>query len=143
MIMVETLPQIFGGYLQTDPGIAQSLGIDTAVLTLIVFLQVAIGGVLILYMDEIVSKWGIGSGVSLFIVAGIAQALVGGIINWIPSVRRTSARLQRADQRHPAREPADRNYLQMGLLVYELRRQATGCRWMTSSPSCTRASCWR
>jgi len=84
MIIVETLPQIFGGYLQTDPGIAQTLGISTGLLTFIIFMQVAIGGVLILYMDEIVSKWGIGSGVSLFIVAGIAQALVGGIINWMP-----------------------------------------------------------
>ena len=35
-------------------------------------------------MDEIVSKWGIGSGVSLFIVAGVAQALVGGVFNWNP-----------------------------------------------------------
>ncbi len=35
-------------------------------------------------MDEIVSKWGIGSGVSLFIVAGIAQALVAGVISWLP-----------------------------------------------------------
>ncbi|MGA9141857.1 MAG: preprotein translocase subunit SecY [Methanocella sp.] len=84
MIIVETLPQIFGGYLRTDPGIAQTLGISPDILTLIVFLQVAMGGVLILYMDEIVSKWGIGSGVSLFIVAGIAQALVAGIISWIP-----------------------------------------------------------
>ncbi len=84
MIVVETLPQIFGGYLNTDLVLAQNLGISSQLLTLIIFLQVAAGGVLILYMDEIVSKWGIGSGVSLFIVAGIAQALVAGIINWMP-----------------------------------------------------------
>jgi preprotein translocase subunit SecY len=84
MIVLETLPQIFGGYLKPDAAIASSLGMDTGLLAFIIFIQVAIGGVIILYMDEIVSKWGIGSGVSLFIVAGVAQALIGGIFNWNP-----------------------------------------------------------
>lgn len=84
MIVLETLPQILGGLLKPDPTIATALGIDTGLLAFIIFLQVAMGGVLILYMDEIVSKWGIGSGVSLFIVAGVAQALIGGIFNWNP-----------------------------------------------------------
>jgi preprotein translocase subunit SecY len=35
-------------------------------------------------MDEVVTKWGIGSGVGLFIIAGISQALVNGFINWAP-----------------------------------------------------------
>ena len=84
MIVVETLPQIFGGYLVPDASLASSLGISTGILAFIIFLEVCAGGVLILYMDEIVSKWGIGSGVSLFIVAGIAQALVAGVVNWLP-----------------------------------------------------------
>jgi preprotein translocase subunit SecY len=84
MIVLETLPQMFGGYLIPDSTIAASLGVSTGILSLIIFIQVALGGVLILYMDEIVSKWGIGSGVSLFIVAGVAQALIGGIFNWNP-----------------------------------------------------------
>jgi preprotein translocase subunit SecY len=33
-------------------------------------------------MDEVVTKWGIGSGVGLFIIAGISQALVNGFIQW-------------------------------------------------------------
>jgi len=33
-------------------------------------------------MDEVVSKWGIGSGVGLFIVAGISEQIVTGIVNW-------------------------------------------------------------
>jgi len=86
MIVLETLPQMYGGYLIPDPTLAATLGIDTGILSLIIFLQVALGGVLILYMDEVVSKWGIGSGVSLFIVAGVAQALIGGIFNWNPPV---------------------------------------------------------
>jgi preprotein translocase subunit SecY len=84
MIIVETLPQIFGGYLVPDGNLAATLGMSTGTLAFLIFLQVAAGGVLILYMDEIVSKWGIGSGVSLFIVASIAQALVAGVINWLP-----------------------------------------------------------
>ena len=35
-------------------------------------------------MDEVVSKWGVGSGVGLFIVAGISQQLITGIINPAP-----------------------------------------------------------
>ncbi len=84
MIVLETLPQMFGGYLIPDTTIASALGVNLNILSLIIFIQVAFGGVLILYMDEIVSKWGIGSGVSLFIVAGVAQALIGGIFNWNP-----------------------------------------------------------
>ncbi|BAI62316.1 protein transport protein SEC61 subunit alpha homolog [Methanocella paludicola SANAE] len=86
MIVLETLPQMFGGYLIPDSTLAATLGVSTGILSLIIFIQVALGGVLILYMDEVVSKWGIGSGVSLFIVAGVAQALMGGIFNWNPPV---------------------------------------------------------
>ena len=35
-------------------------------------------------MDEVVSKWGIGSGISLFIAAGVAQAIFTGTVNWNP-----------------------------------------------------------
>lgn len=41
----------------------------------IVILQLAIGGILIMFMDEVCSKWGIGSGVSLFIAAGVAKSI--------------------------------------------------------------------
>ncbi len=42
---------------------------------LIVFVQLALGGLIVLYMDEVVKSWGIGSGISLFIAAGVAQAV--------------------------------------------------------------------
>jgi preprotein translocase subunit SecY len=35
-------------------------------------------------MDELISKWGIGSGISLFIAAGVSQALFTGLFNWLP-----------------------------------------------------------
>ena len=82
MIIVEAAPQVLGGFLQPDPAIAASTGIGLHGISLLIFIQVCIGGVLVLFLDEIVSKWGIGSGVGMFIVAGVAQGLVTGTINW-------------------------------------------------------------
>lgn len=45
---------------------------------LIVILQLAFGSILLLYMDEVVSKYGIGSGISLFIAAGVSLGIVQG-----------------------------------------------------------------
>ena len=45
---------------------------------------VMIGSYIIFMMDEVVSKWGIGSGISLFIAAGVAQSLFTGALNWNP-----------------------------------------------------------
>lgn len=44
-------------------------------LFMVLVLQIAFGAILALYMDEIVSKWGIGSGVSLFIAAGVTKQI--------------------------------------------------------------------
>ncbi len=40
---------------------------------LIVYLQIVLSGIIVLYFDEIVSKYGIGSGVGLFIAAGVSH----------------------------------------------------------------------
>lgn len=82
MILLEALPQLLGGYIQADEGLAIALGIPLGVITLFLLVQIFIGGALVLFMDEVISKWGIGSGVGLFIVAGISQQLVAGIFNW-------------------------------------------------------------
>jgi len=83
MILVEAAPNIVGGYMTPDPVIAsQFFGGNLFAVSLLIFLQICIGGVLIFFMDEVVTKWGIGSGVGLFIIAGISQALVSGFINW-------------------------------------------------------------
>ena len=42
---------------------------------LLLVFQLMIGGILILFMDEVISKWGFGSGISLFIAAGVSQTL--------------------------------------------------------------------
>jgi preprotein translocase subunit SecY len=51
----------------------------------VLLLQLVIGAVLIIYLDEVVSKWGFGSGVGLFIAAGVAEQIVVGTFNFLPS----------------------------------------------------------
>ncbi len=85
MIAVEALPQILGGFLKPNLDVAAQLGVSPGVISFLIFLQLFIGGLLIVYMDEVVSKWGIGSGVSLFILAGISQSLIVGLFNWVAS----------------------------------------------------------
>ena len=52
-------------------------GMGLAVNIVIVILQLAAGGIITILLDELVSKWGFGSGISLFIAAGvISQILV-------------------------------------------------------------------
>ncbi|MBI2106896.1 preprotein translocase subunit SecY [Candidatus Woesearchaeota archaeon] len=41
----------------------------------ILVFQLFIGGILILYMDEVMNKWGFGSGISLFIAAGVSSQI--------------------------------------------------------------------
>lgn len=72
------------GFYKPDPGIATQLGVSLRLISLFLFIQVFIGAMLIYFMDEVVSKWGIGSGVSLFIIAGVSQQLITGLINWVP-----------------------------------------------------------
>src|SRR3972149_5503193 len=88
MIVVEAVPQVFG-FL--TPAGSLVTGLDGAwvgqgknlALTLIV-LQLVAGSYLVFLMDEVVSKWGIGSGISLFIAAGVAQQIFTGTFNWYP-----------------------------------------------------------
>lgn len=49
----------------------------------IVIFQLILGGLAIMYMDEVVQKWGFGSGVSLFIVAGVAWRLFTGLFQFV------------------------------------------------------------
>lgn len=51
----------------------------------ILMLQLVIGAVLIIFLDEVISKWGFGSGVGLFIAAGVSQTIVVGAFNFLPN----------------------------------------------------------
>lgn len=47
--------------------------------------QLIVGGGLIMFMDEVISKWGFGSGISLFIAAGVSKSLMVRTLSWLPS----------------------------------------------------------
>ena len=72
------------GFYMPDPTVAAQLGVSLRFISFLLFIQVFVGGMLIYFMDEVVSKWGIGSGVSLFILAGVSQQVITGLISWIP-----------------------------------------------------------
>jgi len=68
-----TVYVVMGG-LQAMPGMAG----------LLIF-QLFLGGLIIIYMDEVVSKWGFGSGISLFIAAGVSQTIFVRALSPLPS----------------------------------------------------------
>ncbi len=89
MIFVEAIPQVFG-YLQPSNAFVNGLeafapGHGMFLAQLIIVLQLFFGSYLVFLMDELVSKWGIGSGISLFIAAGVSQAIFTGVVSWIPA----------------------------------------------------------
>ncbi len=51
--------------------------------TFIVILQLILGGLAIVFMNEVIEKWGFGSGISLFIVAGVGWRLFTGLFQFI------------------------------------------------------------
>ena len=81
MIVVEAVPQIFG-YLSPSSEFEAMVGGEWA--AFIIVIQIIIGALLVFFMDELISKWGIGSGISLFIAAGVSQAIFTGLFNWLP-----------------------------------------------------------
>lgn len=89
MIFVEAIPQAFG-YLVPDSGFVANLnsvapGYGEFLAQSIIIAQLFLGSYLVFLFDELVSKYGIGSGVSLFIAAGVSQQLITGAFNWVPS----------------------------------------------------------
>jgi protein transport protein SEC61 subunit alpha len=50
--------------------------------SIIIFLQLLFAGIIVMMLDELVQKgWGLGSGISLFIMAGVAQNILWQIFN--------------------------------------------------------------
>lgn len=52
---------------------------------ILLIVQLFLGGLIIMFMDEVISKWGFGSGISLFIAAGVAQQIFIRAFNFLPS----------------------------------------------------------
>ena len=71
-IVFEATVYVFMQGLQAVPGLAW-----------LVILQLILGGLAIFYMDEVTQKWGFGSGVSLFIGAGVSWRLMTSAFQFI------------------------------------------------------------
>ncbi len=56
--------------------LAGAFGANPISITALLTFQLGIGGTLLVYMDEVVSKWGVGSGISLFIAAGVSRTII-------------------------------------------------------------------
>ena len=93
MIVVEAVPQIFGYLVPSGKGVFIETGQLTSGLyglvgsgwaEAVIVIQLCLGALLVFFMDELISKWGIGSGISLFIAAGVSQSLFTGLFSWLP-----------------------------------------------------------
>ncbi len=89
MIFIEAIPQVYG-YLTPSSTLVTGFGSFSAgngllLADLVIVGQLVFGSYLVFLMDEVVSKWGIGSGISLFIAAGVSQQIIQGTLNWLPS----------------------------------------------------------
>jgi len=51
--------------------------------TFIVVFQLVLGGLAIVFMDDLMQKWGFGSGVSMFILAGVGWRLFAGLFQFL------------------------------------------------------------
>jgi len=67
MIGVQASAYLYGGLAGT--------GLDMRV-SIVIFLELIAAGLVLMLLDEMVQKWGIGSGISLFILAGVAQKIL-------------------------------------------------------------------
>lgn len=80
---VQASAYIIGGMYGTLPG-------TTAI---VVFLQLLTAGIIVMLMDELVQKgWGFGSGISLFIMAGVAQGILWQCFSPAPAVAESGGR---------------------------------------------------
>ncbi|MHB8634109.1 MAG: preprotein translocase subunit SecY [Thermoplasmatota archaeon] len=88
-IFIEAIPQVYG-FLNPDTAFISSLQahmpavVASNLARWIVIFQLAAGAIIVFLMDELISKWGIGSGISLFIAAGVSQQLFQGTLSWQP-----------------------------------------------------------
>ncbi len=71
-IVFEGMIYVLMGGLQAIPGFS----------SLLIF-QLVLGGLAIFYMDDVCQKWGFGSGVSLFIAAGVSWRLITSAFQFI------------------------------------------------------------
>jgi len=84
-IIFEAIIYVFMGGLGPDPTLQNTAPALFFQLQLLIVFQLFIGGMIILFLDEVVSKWGFGSGISLFIVGGVSESIVIRSLSPLPS----------------------------------------------------------
>jgi preprotein translocase subunit SecY len=77
LCFIEAAAFVLAGAIPTD---------NIILLKLFVILQIAAGGMIVILLDDLVSKWGFGSGVSLFIAAGVASQMFVTLLSPLPSI---------------------------------------------------------
>ncbi len=82
MIPIESIPQTYG-FLDPQQSLITDYGMGWA--NFVIVAQLFAGSYLVFLLDELVSKWGIGSGISLFIAAGVAQSTFVGTLSPMPA----------------------------------------------------------
>jgi preprotein translocase subunit SecY len=75
LAFVEAILFVLGGSIQPSPFLPQWLAY------LILVIQLALGAIILILLDEVVALYGFGSGISLFIFAGVAQSMFVGLFN--------------------------------------------------------------
>jgi len=72
-IVFESMIYVFMGGLAPSPALTPAA---YKAMQLGLVFQMALGGILIMYMAEVIDKWGFGSGISLFIAAGVSEGIM-------------------------------------------------------------------
>ncbi len=91
MIPIESIPQTYG-FLDPTENLITNYGMGWA--NFVIVAQLFAGSYLVFLLDELVSKWGIGSGISLFIAAGVAQSTFVGTLSPMPATSGAEYSLQ-------------------------------------------------
>jgi len=78
-VIFEAAVYVMMGGLAPDPALAGTM--TYLLLKIALIAQLIVGGYLIVLMDEVCSKWGFGSGVGLFIAAGVAGQIFVRALN--------------------------------------------------------------
>lgn len=65
--IIESIAYVMVGALGFIPG--------GPAMMMVVIMQLIMGGIIVIFLDDLVSKWGFGSGISLFIAAGVGSQI--------------------------------------------------------------------
>ena len=85
LIFVESIVFVFLGGITPDTALrAVDPGLFYTLEIMIIF-QLILGGLIILFLDDLVGKWGFGTGIGLFIAAGVSENLFKQAFSWIPN----------------------------------------------------------